>query len=94
MLELAAVVVVGVGIGVGCADEVVEITGEGLCAVGTCPVYTWPSSPCAKPRLEQNPSEELMSKVRPSLDLLCCCQSVSDVNISDLPCHIGKGSKV
>jgi hypothetical protein len=32
-------------------------------------VYTWPSSPDAKVRVEQNPSEEVISNVRPSMDL-------------------------
>lgn len=61
---------VGVGTGVACADDVVEIgAGDGWCAVGTWPVKTCPSSPGAKVRFEQKPSDELMSKVRPSLDL-------------------------
>ncbi len=61
---------VGVGTGVGCAEEPVDIgAGDGWCAVGTCPAYTWPSSPGLKVRVEQKPSDELMSKVSPSLDL-------------------------
>ena len=32
-------------------------------------VYGCPSSPGANERVEQNPSDELMSKVKPSLDL-------------------------
>ncbi len=61
---------VGVGTGVACADDAVEMgAGDGWCAVSTWPVYTCPSSPGLKVRFEQKPSDELMSKVRPSLDL-------------------------
>ena len=64
-----AVAAVGVGTGVGWADDTVDKAGDGWAAVGTCPVYICPSSPGLKVRFEQKPSDELMSKVRPSLDL-------------------------
>ncbi len=32
-------------------------------------MYTWPSSPGKKDKVEQKPSVEAMSKVRPSFDL-------------------------
>lgn len=63
---------VGVGTGEGWAEFAAAIesgAGCGWCAVGTAPVYRSPSSPGAKARFEQNPSEELMMRVKPSLDL-------------------------
>ena len=60
---------VGVGIGVGCVDDAADMAGDGCAAVGTWPVYTCPTSPGLKVRFEQKPSEELISRVRPSLDL-------------------------
>lgn len=66
--------VVGVGVGVEwleARDAAVSIEGVGACrdsfAVG--PVYFSPSSPAAKVKDEQNPSEEVISNVDPSLDL-------------------------
>ena len=56
-------------VGVGWAGDAVDVAGDGCAAVGTWPVYTCPSSPGLKVRFEQKPSEELMSNVRPSLDL-------------------------
>lgn len=56
-------------VGLGCAVDMVETAGEGWCAVGTCPLYTCPNSPGLNVRFEQNPSDELMSSVSPSLDL-------------------------
>ena len=67
--DAGAETAVGVGIGVGWADDAVDMAGDGCAAVGTWPVYTCPSSPGLKVRFEQKPSEELMSNVRPSLDL-------------------------
>lgn len=67
-----ATAVVGVGVGVCCAEEAVEIAGEGLWAVGTWPEYVCPNSPGLNDTLEQNPSEEVMSSVSPSFDLEAC----------------------
>lgn len=36
---------------------------------GISPLYTWPSSPAEKVRVEQKPSEDVMSNVKPSFDL-------------------------
>jgi hypothetical protein len=60
---------VGVCIGVFCEDETAVLLSVGCLAVGISPVYTWPSSPGAKVRVEQKPSDEVISKVRPSADL-------------------------
>lgn len=65
---------VGVGSGVAWAEGVVE-----LLASPVCPVYGCPSSPGANDNAEQKPSEELMIKVKPSLDLYlfrrCDCKT-------------------
>lgn len=61
--------VVGVGVGVGWVEDAAEIAGDGWRAVGTCPTYTCPSSPGLNDKFEQNPSDELMSRVSPSFDL-------------------------
>lgn len=60
---------VGVGTGVVWFDDVVA---DPDCAFGggTSPLYTSPSSPGEKERLEQKPSEDEIINVRPSLDLL------------------------
>lgn len=60
--------VVGVGVEVvaGAGGAGVGV-GRGVCVAGA--VYCWPSSPGAKVRVEQKPSEELIIRVRPSLDL-------------------------
>lgn len=58
---------VGVGAGVGWFDE-----GAGPAAVtflGISPVYTLPNSPGSKESVEQYPSDEDMTSVKPSLDL-------------------------
>lgn len=61
---------VGVGVGVFCDEESVEALGiVGCFAVGTSPLYKVPSSPGVKVRVEQNPSEEVIKSVWPSLDL-------------------------
>jgi hypothetical protein len=61
---------VGVGTGVGCDEDPVETgAGDGWWALGTWPVNICPSSPGLKVRVEQKPSDELMSNVSPSLDL-------------------------
>lgn len=41
----------------------------GCLLVGTSPVYGLPSSPSAKVRVEQKPSDDVMSNVRPSFAL-------------------------
>jgi hypothetical protein len=69
--EIGAVAAVGVACGVEAAELALAIEiGVGVCllAVGTGWVYTVPSSPGAKVKAEQKPSEEVMSSVRPSLD--------------------------
>jgi hypothetical protein len=66
--EGGAMTEVGVGSGVVWA-EATALLMDGCLAVGVSPVYTWPSSPGAKVRVEQNPSEEVISNVRPSMDL-------------------------
>lgn len=59
----------GVGAeGVG-ADAVVEFA-FGCDSVGTGPVYFSPSSPGANASVEQKPSVEVISNVRPSFDLI------------------------
>lgn len=62
-------VVVGAGAGVGVCREVWVVLEELAVADGA--VYCWPSSPGANVRVEQNPSDELMIRVRPSFDLCC-----------------------
>lgn len=42
---------------------------EGCFAVGTSPEYTVPSSLAENVKVEQNPSEEVISNVNPSLAL-------------------------
>ena len=61
----------GVGIAARVFWEVVAGTepSVGCAKVGCGPVYTAPSSPGAKDRVEQKPSVEDMRSVRPSLDL-------------------------
>lgn len=59
---------VGVGSGVVWAEATVLLM-VGCLAVGVSPVYTCPSSPGVKVRVEQNPSDEVISNVRPSMDL-------------------------
>lgn len=51
----------GAGVGVG--------RGFDAAAVAVGAVYCCPSSPGAKVKVEQNPSEELIIRVRPSFDL-------------------------
>lgn len=59
---------VGVGTGVFWFDET-AVPDTTLVFFGpTSPVYTSPSSPGAKDRVEQKPSDDEMSSVRPSLD--------------------------
>tara|TARA_R110002060_G_scaffold65221_1_gene74236 strand:+ start:546 stop:983 length:438 start_codon:yes stop_codon:yes gene_type:complete len=58
---------VGVAIGVFWEDETAVM--DGCFAVGTSPTYLSPSSPGAKVRVEQKPSEEVIRRVKPSLDL-------------------------
>ena len=61
---------VGVGVGVDWVDGVVVVlTLVGCCFWGAGPGWTWPSSPAANVKQEQKPSEEVMRRVRPSLDL-------------------------
>ena len=67
-----ACVEIGVGTGVDCLDEDVE--GKvARCGVVTADVVwrlnTSPNSPGANVTVEQNPSEELIASVRPSIDL-------------------------
>ena len=63
---------VGVGTGVDCLDEDVE-GRVARCGVATADVVwrlnTSPNSPGANATVEQNPSEELIASVRPSIDL-------------------------
>ena len=66
--------VVGVGVGVEwleARDATVSIEGVCVCLVSFAvgPVYLSPSSPAAKVNDEQNPSEEVINNVDPSLDL-------------------------
>jgi len=59
---------VGVGIGVFCDDRA---AGPAPACLGgpISPVYTCPSSPGRKDNVEQNPSDDEISSVNPSLDL-------------------------
>lgn len=59
---------VGVAIGVVWEDETALAPTVLLLRLGTSPVYTWPSSPELNDKVEQKPSEDVMSKVSPSLD--------------------------
>lgn len=72
---MGMLVPVGVGVGVEWLDDCAALT---LIAAGVAcrrvdeasgPVYFSPSSPGAKVIAEQNPSEDVMSNVDPSLDL-------------------------
>ena len=69
--RLSADTALGVGRGAGWG-VCVTVRGEWWwwCdKVGTCPAYTWPSSPGAKLTAEQKPSEDVIRRVRPSVDL-------------------------
>ncbi len=58
---------VGVGAGVLWLDgTVVSVVRAGRLWLGTSPVYIWPSSPAVKDSVEQKPSEDEMSRVKPS----------------------------
>jgi len=73
--------IVGVGVGVDVFDvwpAVVLIAAGGCCArlcTASGPVYFSPSSPGANVIEEQNPSEDVISNMEPSLDLKICEQS-------------------
>lgn len=65
--------VVGVGVGVEWFEvRDVAVSIEGVCAcrdsLTSGPVYFSPSSPVAKVKDEQNPSDELINNVEPSFD--------------------------
>jgi hypothetical protein len=80
---------VGVGTGVFWAEE----TAVPAVALGgpSSPLYTSPSSPGKKDSVEQNPSDEEISNVEPSLDLLIRLVScVSQRGWSNSPSQIGK----
>ena len=49
-----------------------------LWLIETGPVCGWPSSPGAKERVEQKPSEELINSVKPSTDLLLVSKRCSN----------------
>lgn len=91
------VMLVPVGVGVGvewfdCAAPM--LIAAGICRVlASGPVYFSPSSPAANVIDEQNPSDEVMSSVAPSLDLV---QLVMHHVIRNdyLPGNVGKRSKV
>lgn len=78
----------GVALGVFCVElvappeplEVVFANGA------TSPLYTSPSSPAAKDKVEQNPSDEEMNKVKPSL---AHARSVNVAQCKLLTTHIG-----
>ena len=62
-------------VGVACGVDVAELAMVTEIGVGVCPEtagtvcwYVLPSSPGAKVRAEQKPSEDVMISVRPSLD--------------------------
>jgi len=57
--------------GVFCDDDT-AVLSWGCLLVGTSPVYGLPSSPSAKVSVEQKPSEEVISSVRPSFALEDC----------------------
>lgn len=59
---------VGVGKGVRFATWLLEFAA--FCPKEVGPAYSWPNSPGANERVEQKPSEELMTNVNPSVDLL------------------------
>jgi hypothetical protein len=60
---------VGVAMGVFCDEDIAEPLRNDRLADGTSSSYSWPSSPGAKVSVEQNPSDDVMSKVDPSVDL-------------------------
>lgn len=60
---------VGVGTGVFWVDETAVPDRIGCLCVGTSPVYTWPSSDGRNESVEQNPSDDEIINVKPSLDL-------------------------
>lgn len=53
-----------------CWLDAAAALGVGCFAVGISPWYTCPSSPGAKDRVEQKPSDEVMRSVSPSFDLV------------------------
>lgn len=68
--------VVGVGVGVLWAEAgtfaAAGCAGDGFVLVGPIsPLYTSPSSPGANESVEQKPSDEDITRVSPSLDLMC-----------------------
>lgn len=81
----------GVAIGVFCEDETaVLLLIIGCFAVGTSPVYSWPSSPGAKVKVEQKPSEDVMSRVKPSVDLKQELVVLKKIRGHCLPSQIGE----
>ncbi len=82
----------GVGPGVACGDA--KAAGiVGWCSVGTLPGYTCPSSPGVKERVEQKPSEELIRRVSPSVDL-ARVSGRSKRGQMDSPCEVCECRKV
>jgi hypothetical protein len=68
--RLGAIGVTGVAFGVVCCETTVfRVEMRMLCCSAVLPSYTMPSSPGEKARHEQNPSDEAIRRVSPSLDL-------------------------
>lgn len=63
---------VGVGTGVLWLDGTEVAGGPGCLMLGTSPVYLSPSSPGENESVEQKPSEDEISNVKPSGDLSSC----------------------
>lgn len=89
---------VGVGVGVEWFDDCdAAVLSDGVlwCLPPACgPLYFSPSSPGANVNEEQNPSEELMRRVSPSLDLLLLVHTPEMKKFGYVPREIREGSKV
>jgi len=87
---------VGVGTGDACVEPPVPmVSGRcGWLGVGTVPVYGVPNSPGENASVEQKPSDELITSVKPSLDLELISWWVAWGRAGSLPGEVGKGGKV
>lgn len=97
---IGMLVPVGVGVGVEWFDDCAALMLIGAGVVcrfvdkASGPVYFSPNSPGAKVTAEQNPSEEVISSVNPSLDLCQVSVALKSSDCIDVPCNVSEGSKV
>jgi hypothetical protein len=90
---------VGVGVGVAWLDDDAVPADVGFfvaAAAAHSPLYTCPNSPGLNDMVEQNPSEDEINKVRPSLDLTLLV-STHYLLVSTrvyLPCQVSKRGQV